>query len=243
MAILWNKVTWYSKLSALVFFILFAAFMFWFGCALGYLNGFSIGSSASAPALRSGMSSSGGMNSGYYENVSAWPTDQANGGGFTFQYPLDFMTDDSYAAAPSMNWSLDADGTSGNLWTTLTIPATFEPQTNFADATLTVGDSENATAVTQCLADEGSGGPVLATSTQNINGIAFTVFQSSGAGAGNLYQTTSYRTIHDGQCWAIEYTIHSTQIANYPPQYDLQPFDENEIAAVLNRIVGTFKFQ
>ena len=76
-----------------------------------------------------------------------------------------------------------------------------------------------------------------------INGIDFTVFHFSDAGAGNIYETTSYRTVHGGQCWAIEYTIHSSQIGNYPPKYGLQPFNEATLHDVLDRIAGTFKFQ
>lgn len=75
-----------------------------------------------------------------------------------------------------------------------------------------------------------------------MNGIVFTVFHSNDAGAGNYYETTSYRTLHAGQCYAIEYTIHSGQIANYPARYGLKPFDEAQLTDVLDRIVGTFKF-
>jgi hypothetical protein len=69
------------------------------------------------------------------------------------------------------------------------------------------------------------------------------VFNSSSAGAGNLYQTTSYRAIQGGECWAIEYTIHSSQIANYPSSYNLQPFNQTELTTLLDRIAGTFSFK
>jgi hypothetical protein len=76
-----------------------------------------------------------------------------------------------------------------------------------------------------------------------INGITFTAFNFAGAGAGNYYETTSYRTLHAGQCYAVEYTVHSGQIANYPASYDLQPFNESKINTVMQAVVGTFKFQ
>ena len=125
---------------------------------------------------------------------------------------------------------------------TLTVPRAFEPQTNFVDATLTVGASANNTAVAQCLTPDQSGGPATATSSATINGINFTVFKSTGAGAGNYYETTSYRTLHAGECYAVEYTVHSGQIANYPASYNLQPFNEQQIDSVMQNIVGTFKF-
>jgi hypothetical protein len=78
--------------------------------------------------------------------------------------------------------------------------------------------------------------------TTTINGVMFTIFKSASAGAGNFYDTTSYRTIHLGSCFAVEYTVHSNQIANYPSSYNLQPFDENKVTAVLDLMVGTFKF-
>jgi hypothetical protein len=76
----------------------------------------------------------------------------------------------------------------------------------------------------------------------SLNGVAFSVFKSSSVGAGNIYETTSYRTVYAGVCFAIEYTIHSSQLANYPPQYDLQQFNESEVASLLDRIVNTFRF-
>jgi hypothetical protein len=87
-----------------------------------------------------------------------------------------------------------------------------------------------------------NGEPATATTTAIVNEVNFVVFKSSGAGAGNYYETTSYRTLHAGECYAIEYTIHSSQIANYPPSYDLKPFDQAKINSLMEGVVGTFKF-
>ena len=103
--------------------------------------------------------------------------------------------------------------------------------------------SNQQDAVQQCLTPDQTGVPNAgAPATTTINGIVFTIFQSADAGAGNYYQTTSYRTLHAGACYAVEYTLHSSQILNYPAQYNLQQFDPNKVTDVLNRIVGTFKF-
>lgn len=85
-------------------------------------------------------------------------------------------------------------------------------------------------------------GPATATSSATINGIDFTIFAFADAGAGNYYETTSYRTLHAGKCYAVEYTVHSGQIANYPSSYKLQPFNKEQINSVMQRIVGTFTF-
>jgi hypothetical protein len=179
----------------------------------------------------------------YYTTPAEWQTDANNTkGGFSIAYPIDFGTNDNYTATASTDWRVNAGNGSGVKYFTLTVPKAFEPQTNFADATLTVGESGNAVAVAQCLAASAANGPTVATSSVTINDVPFTIFQSSDAGAGNYYETTSYRTIHNGKCYAIEYTIHSAQIANYPASYDLQPLDNTKIATLMQNIIATFTF-
>ncbi len=227
MKVVWNKVTWYSKFIALVIFILFPFIGFYFGIQVGE----ALQIIHDAPLVGAGSSAG----NSYYSDVASWQTD-GNNAGFAIAYPIDFSYQDNYSAIPSTDWRVDSNGIQGTTFFTLTIPSAFEPQTNFADAKLTVGSSRNATAVSQCLTTG-------ATSSIMINGTAFTVFSSNGAGAGNYYQTTSYRAIHGGACWAVEYTIHSSQIANYPSSYNLHPFDQGAVTAVLDRIVGTFRFK
>ena len=238
MKIEWSKVTWYSKLFALALFVALPFAGFYLGIQYGKFqqrgtdlleeNELSAAPQGSVP---------------YYQNVSEWQTDQ-NNSGWSIAYPIDFDVADNYSSTATDNWREGMPDGPGFQPFTLTIPRAFEPQTNFADAKLTVGTSANPAAVAQCLIAEPSGAPnQLPTSTAAINGTVFTVFHFSGAGAGNLYETTSYRALHGGQCWAVEYTIHSSQIGNYPPEYGLRPFDETKVRDVLDRIVGTFKFE
>jgi hypothetical protein len=240
MKIEWNKVTWYSKLIALGLFVVLPFLGFWLGTQYGenivlpYPDG-------GAPSASSSNSTLGMSN--YYSDTAEWQTDSRIDRGFSIAYPLGFGVDDNYSTAPSMDWRLDANGTPGLKLLTITIPSIFELQTNFADATLTVGLSKDNAAVANCLTSDQGDGPKTATSTTTINGMAFTIFNSTGAGAGNYYQTTSYRTVHAGACYAVEYTIHSSQIVNYPASYNLHPFNQGEVSSVLNRIIGTFKFQ
>jgi hypothetical protein len=245
MKIAWNKVTWYSKLIALVLFVALPFIGFWLGVKYGEINPpsylFSINSRE--PGLVATGTTTNQAGAEYYSDAAEWQTDANNtSGGFSIAYPIDFPTQDNYTLAQSTDWRVNANGASGIQYFTLSIPSAFEPQTNFAGATLTVGASANAAAVANCLVADPGDGPASTTSTVMINGIAFTVFQSSSAGAGSLYQTTSYRTTHAGECYAVEYTIHSSQIGNYPPQYNLQPYNQAQATDVLDRIVGTFKF-
>jgi hypothetical protein len=232
----WNKVTWYSKMLAIVLFIALPFAGFYLGIQYDRFT------ASVVPPQASSEVSVTPATSDYYSNTAEWQTDANNTkGGFTIAYPIDFDAQDNYMAALAMNWQVGAT-TTGIVFFTLTVPRAFEPQTNFADATLTVGSSEDATAVAQCMSAEQTGGLATPTSTATINGTTFTVFHSNDAGAGNYYQTTSYRTLHAGQCYAIEYTIHSAQIANYPTSYNLQPFDQAKIDTLMQNIIGTFKF-
>jgi hypothetical protein len=187
---------------------------------------------------------SGASSTAYYNDPAEWQMDANNtSGGFSIAYPIDFDTQDNYQVSPSTDWRVGANNISGIKYFTLTVPRAFEPQTNFADATLTVGGSKKSAAVAACLTPDQSGEPATATSSATINGVNFTVFHSSDAGAGNYYETTSYRTIHNGECYAVEYTVHSSQIANYPTSYNLQPLNESMIGSLMQNIVKTFTFQ
>lgn len=240
----WNKVTWYSKIIALVLFVALPFVGFYYGTKYGETLRLiaSVASSTSAAGVGA-QAAAPNYAAEYYANVAEWQTDANNmSGGFSIAYPIDFDAQDNYTAALSTDWRMGADGTQGVKYFTLVVPRAFEPQTNFADATLTIGASANNAAVTQCLAPDMEGEAATATSSATINSVNFAVFHSADAGAGNYYETTSYRTLHAGKCYAVEYTIHSSQIANYPQSYDLHPFDNATITDLMDRIVGTFTF-
>jgi hypothetical protein len=176
----------------------------------------------------------------YYSNPAEWQTYSDTSAGYSIAFPIDFTVTEPTSVKASTSWRMNnIDQTSGVQTFTLVVPAAFEPQTNFANAMLTVGSSQSTKALSDCLiAQNGE----ATSSTQVINGSTFTIFTSSNPGAGQLYDTTSYRTTHASTCYAIEYTIHSSQLGNFPASYDLQQFDENQVDAVLNTIVGTFTF-
>jgi hypothetical protein len=242
MKIKWNEVTWYSKMLALAVFIIVPIVAFWFGVGYGELAAMLTINNGNS-AVVSAPSAKGSTAAEYYSNVSEWQSYHDVQGGFAIAYPIDFPNEENYSPALSTDWRVTGNLTPGKLGFTLSIPASFEPQTNFADAKLTVGWSNDAGAVAQCMMSDPSGPNQIATSSVTINNANFTIFHSTGAGAGNFYETTSYRTLHTGRCYALEYTIHSSQIDNYPASYNLHPVDEKILTDVLDRIVGTFKFQ
>lgn len=158
------------------------------------------------------------------------------GGEFAFSFPTNFDIA-STPQNPGPGWSAPAS-TQGLVVAKLEVPREFQPGTNFADAAFTVGKSADPIAVSSCLNNlDGS----AATTTAYIGEDKFTKLEFTGAGAGNLYQTTSYRILRDTFCWAVEYTIHSTNIQNYP-EGEVEAFDEAAITRSLEEVARSFRF-
>lgn len=237
MPIKWNKVTWYSKAIALAIVVVLP----FIGLAIGVREGGALGALQEDVRL-SGLPAShadGSAADAYYAQPASWQADRRDDAKFGIAYPLDFESNDIMNGTLSTDWRVNAGDAQGVKLFSLTIPKAVEPQTNFSEATLTVGGSEDPKAVSGCLVPD-AGQQVGQPITETINGISFIVFKTADAGAGNFYETTSYRTVRNSQCIAVEYTIHSTQIANYPDSYKLHPFNELRIDGILKRIVGTF---
>ncbi len=157
---------------------------------------------------------------------------------FSFSYPKEFSFsggDGSY----NQDWRVNTT-TLGLLFTVVRIPKSFMPSTNFSEAKFTVGTSADPDAVKNCLvADNGS---VAKAGKVTIGNTSFTEITLSDAGAGNFYETTSYRAVKNNQCYAVEYTIHSTNIGNYSPDQGIKEFDKTKITSILEGIVQSFKF-
>lgn len=161
-------------------------------------------------------------------------------GTFTFMYPSSVAVTGG-GTGYSEDWMVNAT-TSGLILAKATLDRGFQPNTNFAGATLTVGTSADPSAVATCLTYNSSGGPAEAPTTKSINGTTYTVMHSNDAAAGNRYDTTSYRTIQNNQCYVIEYTIHYGNIQNYDPSSGVKEFNEAAVASVMDGIVSTFRF-
>ena len=157
---------------------------------------------------------------------------------FSFSYPGQFIL-----SGGDMGYSHDWRSlatTSGLLLAVVHIPKSFLPGTNFGEAKFTVGTSADPDAVSDCL--EFDYGGLSTTSEVMIGGIKFTKMSFTDAGAGNYYDTTSYRAVQNGQCYAIEYTVHSSNIYNYSPDQDIKEFDRTKITSLLENIVQSFRF-
>jgi membrane-bound inhibitor of C-type lysozyme len=138
----------------------------------------------------------------------------------------------------TQSWRTNAT-TSGMILAEVNIPRTYMPSTNFADAKLTVGVSSDPTSLALCTVPENG---EVAAGTQNINGTTFTKITESDAGAGNFYDTTSYRVVKNSECYVVEYTIHSSNIGNYSPDQGITEFDKTKIQGILEASVQSFTF-
>ena len=139
----------------------------------------------------------------------------------------------------STEWKLNAKQ-KGVLLARISIPNSYMSNTNFSSAYLTIGASTDPKEINACTIatsnDEVKG------DNKTINGYPFFKFVSSDAGAGNFYETTSYRGLLDGDCYAIEYTIHSTNINNYSVDQNIVEFDKAKIQNEFEKIIASFEF-
>lgn len=139
----------------------------------------------------------------------------------------------------STNWRLDTTHT-GILLARLDVPRSYFPQTNFSGATLTIGQSSDHNEITQCMAplhDERT------TSTEVlIDNFPARKYVWTDVAAGNYYETISYHTIVDGDCFVIEYTLHFTAIANYSPDQKITEFDKEKITNNIEQIIHSITF-
>jgi len=140
----------------------------------------------------------------------------------------------------TQDWRVQSTS-SGLLLAVVHIPRTFfQEKTNFSEAKFTVGTSADPNEIKNCLiSDRSNEGDVMKVM---IGDRQFTRITYGDAGAGNYYETQSYRTVYKDQCYAIEYTIHSTNIYNYSPDQGVKEFDKAQITAVLENMVKSFKF-
>jgi len=162
-------------------------------------------------------------------------------GRFSFIYPKVFSVTGPKSGATT-GWREGATST-GYLLATVSVPKSYLPNTNFSDAKLTVGQSTDKAELgsSGCPASLPGYTPGSATAV-DINGQTFTKITTSDAAAGNRYDTTGYYTIRDGDCYAVEYTIHYGNIQNYDASSGIKEFDETALTNTLEKVVKSFVF-
>jgi membrane-bound inhibitor of C-type lysozyme len=156
---------------------------------------------------------------------------------FSFSHPKEFLVSGDEIGY-STAWHTNTQ-TLGLVLASTTIPKTTQPNTNFSNATFTVGTSSDPQALKECLiATNGE----VQNGNVTINGTVYQKMTLGDAGAGNFYDTTSYHTVRNEQCYIVEYTIHSTSIGAYSPDQGIVEFNKNNITETLESMVSSFTF-
>ncbi len=110
--------------------------------------------------------------------------------------------------------------------------------TNLSEAMVIIGVSRDANIVAQCTS---AVSPEEPGPQKTISGAAFSTFSALSAGAGNRFESTSYRTLHNGVCYAITKLIHYGVLENYDPDA-VHAYDARALNAKLDPIVQSFQF-
>src|SRR6266498_167738 len=157
--------------------------------------------------------------------TSNWQTYTNAQYGFEFKYP------------PNLLLKTDIQGIEGTpALAQVEFTQNSFPKTNFVEAGIAVADlgqkSDCLTRIDQYQNFTGQ---------QTINGIVFKTGSVTGAAAGNLYESSIYRTIHDNACIQITIVIHTGNIGNYP-EGTVSEFNKSLALGPLNLILSTFKF-
>ncbi len=156
---------------------------------------------------------------------------------FSFYYPKNLTISDQTILDTNL-WR-NNNQTLGELLVSVSAPKSLQPNTNFSSAKFNVGMSPDAKAVQNCLVAEN--GEVFV-EEKTINNVIYKKSTLSDAGAGNFYETTSYRTIRNNKCYAVEYIIHYTNIGAYSPDQGIKEFDKDLIKNMMEEIAQSFKF-
>ena len=159
--------------------------------------------------------------------------DSANG--FSLTYPAASFTLASATDNQPLPWSYNSSATGMRLMTLKMVKDASLDKTNFADASVAVGVTQDAAAVASCTKPENGATATAVT----LGGVNYTRLDSSDAGAGNLYQTKSYRLVQGNRCFAIESTIHSTNLGVYSPDQGITAFDAAHVNGLLDQVAAT----
>ena len=216
---MWNSVTWYSKLLAVVLFVGVLCLGFYLGRQDAEIKNISV----SIPRA----------------SVKDLKTYTEPSGIYRFSFDPRFMVISGDDTKPTKDWRLNSTA-EGILLTMLTIPRPYQPSTNFSEAKLTIGRSTDPSAIRDCVVVETWARTVASVT---IDGYVFKKVSFSDAGAGNFYDTTSYRAVLDGDCYVIEYTVHSTNIGNYSPDQGIKEFDRANVQNELESAIQSSRFQ
>jgi len=159
-------------------------------------------------------------------------------GNFEFQYPKQFSivptnseSDQNYFPSPNEKQIVK-----------VSVPSSVYVGTNFADSSIEIAEDGSVKNAADCKKySNGSSNIQQTNKTETVNGMVFDKAEFSDAGAGNFYDTRLYRIFHDSICYEVGLTLHTTNIANYPPGTVVE-VNKNEAWSKMVLVLNTFKF-
>lgn len=111
--------------------------------------------------------------------------------------------------------------------------------TNLIEAYLLFGSSTDSQVVATCTE------PVVLDAAETVvgevtfNRVTFTKTESSGVGAGNVYEQTHYRAARNDTCFEFTYFIHYGNIGNYDPS-TVTEFNREALLQSFDEVLSTF---
>lgn len=111
--------------------------------------------------------------------------------------------------------------------------------TNLLEAYFLFGSSTDSQVLATCTEPVNFDASETVTGDVTINGVTFTKTESSGVGAGNIYEQTHYRAAQNGTCFEFTYFIHYGNIGNYDPA-TVTEFDHAALLQEFDGILSTF---
>lgn len=110
--------------------------------------------------------------------------------------------------------------------------------TNLDTAYFLIGSSDDPQVVSVCTQPLSLGGPETIVGNATIDGVSFTKSQTTGVGAGNVYEQIYYRTVYNNVCYEITYFMHYGNIGMYDPN-TVHEFDRDALLRKFDEVLNT----
>ncbi len=164
--------------------------------------------------------------------------------GYSFEYPALLDKSEGQLRATS-----DYDNIKADSLFIASFPKDFGKGTNLSSLSVMSGIRDvkkEACHTTMHGSNVASSSPRFKSIPVNIEGVEFFLASIEGIGAGNLYVTTRYTTVHKNQCYSIAIVAHSfNDIETFNqdnPKSLIKRYDQDKIDAILDKIVQSFTF-
>jgi hypothetical protein len=113
--------------------------------------------------------------------------------------------------------------------------------TNLIEAYFVFGSSTDAQLVSTCTEPLSIDTQETIVGDITVDDVTFTKGEASGVGAGNIYEQTYFRAVHNGTCFEVTYFIHYGNIGNYSS--GVQEFDKATLLQQFDKTLSTLKFE